>query len=287
MLSTRQKMTIARAFNRAIVGTRRLAGKGSTVEVRRRGINWRLDLDEGIDLALYLNLYQTVPKRVLERWVAPAALVVDVGANVGAMSLLMASRMRGDARVVSVEPTDFAFDKLLANAALNPALQARIVALQAAMSDGSPAAPQAQEFYSRWPLDGDTRQRHPGHEGKFEAASKARFVALDDLLAELRAGGSVRGPVGFMKLDVDGYELTVVKGASKTLSEDKPPILIEIAPHVQDEVVGRFEELVDRLRSFGYALEDAATGSDLPSDAAGLRGHIAQGASLDALARVR
>jgi FkbM family methyltransferase len=286
MLSTHHKMTIARALNRAIVGTRRLLGKGSTVEASRHGINWRLDLNEGIDLALYLNLYQSVPRRVLDAWVRPASLVVDVGANVGAISLQLASHLAPQARVVSIEPTDFAFGKLVANAALNPRLRERVVAVQAAMSDGAERA-SPPEFYSRWPLAGEGGQRHEKHEGQFEAASKARFVALDALLAELRSAGQVKGPVSFMKLDVDGYELTVVKGAARTLSEDKPPILIEIAPHVQDEVPGRFEELLGLLRGHGYAFEDASTGADLPGDAEGFRKHIPNGAGLDALARVR
>jgi hypothetical protein len=93
--------------------------------------------------------------------------------------------------------------------------------------------------------------------------------------------------VSFLKLVVDGDELTVLKGAAQTLARDKPPVLIEIAPHVQDEVAGRFEELVAVLRSHGYAFEDAATGSDLPQDAAGLRAHVPHGAGFDALARVR
>ena len=286
MLSTRRKMAIARALNRAIVGARRLAGRGAIVEASRRGIRWRLDLDEGIDLALYLNAYQRVPPRVLDAWVRPASLVVDVGANVGAMSLQLAQSVGPEARVVSVEPTDFAFSKLLANAALNPALEARIVAVQAAMSDAA-ACPPAAQFYSRWPLDGDASGRHDLHEGRFEAASGARFVALDALLDELRAAGRIRGPVGFMKLDVDGYELTVLKGAARTLSHDRPPILIEIAPHVQDEVPGRFEELVETLASHGYAFEEASEGAALPPDAKGLRARIGPGAGIDVLARSR
>jgi hypothetical protein len=155
------------------------------------------------------------------------------------------------------------------------------------MSDGGAFAADSPAFYSRWPLDSMAPTRHEKHQGQFEEARKARFVTLDALLAELRAAGKVRGKVSFMKLDVDGYELTVLKGASRTLAEDKPPMLIEIAPHVQDEVAGRFEELVGLLRASGYSFEDAASGASLPSDAQGLRQYVPHGASVDALARAR
>jgi FkbM family methyltransferase len=166
-------------------------------------------------------------------------------------------------------------------------LHERIVPVQAAMSDGRAEAGTAPAFYSRWPLDESGAQRHERHQGQFEAASRARFVPLDALLDELRAAGTVKGKVSFMKLDVDGYELTVLRGAVRTLASDQPPILIEIAPHVQDEVPGRFEELVELLRGQGYTFEDAASGATLPFDAEGLRGYIPHGASLDILARVR
>src|SRR5882672_9077000 len=99
MLSTRNKMRIARALNRMIVGARAMAGREPIVTVRRRGVNWRLDLNEGIDLALYLGLYQGLPRRALDRWIRPGSLVVDIGANIGAHCLPMARRVGPAGRV--------------------------------------------------------------------------------------------------------------------------------------------------------------------------------------------
>src|SRR5262245_64464986 len=63
MLSTRQKMAIARVLNVAIIGARTVAGRTPRVTVRRRQVTWDLDLNEGIDLAIYLGLYQRSPTR--------------------------------------------------------------------------------------------------------------------------------------------------------------------------------------------------------------------------------
>jgi FkbM family methyltransferase len=287
MLSTRSKMTIARVLNRAVVGSRRLIGRGPMVEVARRGVNWRLDLNEGIDLAVYFNVYQSVPPRVVDDWIRDASVILDIGANVGAISLRMARESRAASRVVSIEPTDYAFGKLLANLELNPDLRERVVPVQAALTD-SPAAPDegAAAFYSRWPLD-DAEGRHRLHQGISEVARGARFVALDVLLDELRSRGAIAGPVSFVKLDVDGNELAVLQSAQRLLAADHPPMLIEIAPGQQDEVAGRFERLLEVLSRNGYVLEYAASGKDLPMTAQGLRDLIPAGSSLDALARVR
>ncbi|HEY6705131.1 MAG TPA: FkbM family methyltransferase [Xanthobacteraceae bacterium] len=142
-------------LNFAIVGARALAGRSSRVIARRRDVNWELELNEGIDLAIYLGLYQRIPRRAA-RWITPGALVLDIGANIGAHSLPLARAVGRDGVVVAVEPTDYAFCRLQANAALNPDLQSRLILVQAALTaqtDG-PGPKENARFYSRWPLSG-------------------------------------------------------------------------------------------------------------------------------------
>jgi FkbM family methyltransferase len=285
MLSTRKKMAIARALNVAIVGARAAAGRTPRVSVRRRQVTWDLDLNEGIDLAIYLGLYQRVPRRAA-RWIRPGALVLDIGANIGAHSLPLARAVGADGRVVAIEPGDYAFARLKANAAANPELLPRLVPIQAALTADAeaPASEETVRFYSRWPLRGGGSDRHPKHLGAPEAAGAARFLTLDTLLQELRHGDAIERPVAFIKLDVDGHELDVLRGATRTLATEKPPILIEIAPHVQDEVPQRLDDLLGILAAHGYRLEAPDSGARLPMSAPALRALIRDGASIDALA---
>jgi FkbM family methyltransferase len=286
MLSTKAKIRIARALSIAIVGARSFLGRPSVVEVRRAGVNWRLALNEGIDLALYLGSYQNFSKRVLESWVRPGGLIVDIGANIGAHTLRMADRIGAGGRIVAIEPTDYAFAKLSANAQLNPDLLDRMVLVQAALTDGCTNAAR-KEFYSRWSLHAQGGGRHRKHFGYLESARGAKFVSLDALLSQLRVVGRISGPVTFVKLDVDGHELEVLRGGRATFTSDRPAVLIEIAPNVQDEVPGRFEDVIGTLESYGYQLENDRSGRPLPMHAAGLRKLIRQGASIDAIARPR
>jgi hypothetical protein len=62
-------------------------------------------------------------------------------------------------------------------------------------------------------------------------------------------------------------------------------MLIEIAPHAQDEVPKRFEALLETLEGFGYRLENADTGKPMPMRADELRKLVSHGASVDAVAR--
>jgi FkbM family methyltransferase len=284
VLSTKTNLRIARILNKAVGLARRMVGRSQIAQVQRKGIEWLLDLNEGIDLAIYLHVYQSVPKRVRDRWLKPGALVVDIGANIGAFSLPIASEVGEGGCVVAVEPTDYAFAKLRGNVALNPAIAPRLVAIQAGLTDGKSQS-ETSAFYSRWPLDGETQARHPEHLGQAETAASARFLSLDALLAELREGGRISGRVSFIKLDVDGHELAVLQGAERVFTTDRPSLLIEIAPYVQDEVPGRFEALLGTLSGFNYVLERSTTGEALPMSSDGLRSIIGAGAGIDILAR--
>jgi len=286
MLSTKHKIEIARLLNRAIVGALSIAGRPSRVVARRRNVTWKLDLNEGIDFAIYLGVYQRIPQRVT-RWIVPGALVLDIGANIGAHSLLLAQAVGPHGHVIAIEPTDYGFSCLKANAELNSDLLPRLILVQAALTTGAERADQGDQtqFFARWPLNDNDTQRHPKHMGKLETAKDARFFGLDTLLAEIRAERSIDQPVAFIKLDVDGHELEVLLGGSKTLAEQRPPILIEIAPHVQDEVPGRFQAVLEILSSHGYQLETSQSGGSLPMSASALRTIITDGASIDAIAR--
>jgi FkbM family methyltransferase len=249
-------------------------------------VTWDLDLNEGIDLAIYLGLYQRIPRRAAH-WIRPGALVLDIGANIGAHSLPLARAVGEDGLVVAIEPSDYAFARLKANAAANSKLLPRLVLIQAALTADAAASTSEEtvRFYSRWPLRGGGTDRHLKHLGTPEAAGAARFLTLDTLLQELRRGNAIERPVAFIKLDVDGHELDVLRGATHTLATEKPPILIEIAPHVQDEVPQRLDDLLGILAAHGYRLETPDSAERLPMSAPALRALIHDGASIDALAR--
>jgi FkbM family methyltransferase len=230
MLPTKTKMHLASGLSSAVLAVRSVFAREPTVVARRRGVNWRLDLNEGIDFAIYVGLYQKIPQRVIGTLVRPSSLVLDIGANIGSHALTFAAIVGEQGRVVAIEPTNYGFSKLTANARLNPAIYERLVLVQAAINDGVSNYPSTR-FYARWPLHGGEVGRHPKHLGRLEEAHGARIVALDVLLDELRSSGRIHGPVKFVKLDVDGPELEILRGGRQTFLKDRPSMLIEISPY--------------------------------------------------------
>ena len=282
-LRTSTKLAVASLLCRFVLGARRLAGLGREADVTRDGLRWHLDLTEGIDLAIYLfGRFESRTVRVFRQLVQDGDVVIDVGANMGANTLELARCVGPSGRVIAFEPTDFAFERLKRNLALNPELSRRVTAERAILGTGG-RAQKRQAFYSSWPLvtgAGPEEPLHPRHRGRLQSAASASQWSLDDYL---RASGITS--VRLVKLDVDGNERSVLEGAKATLETLQPDFVMEVAPYVLDEHPGSLETIVGLFRDAGYGFADIDSRRRLPLDAEALRRGIADGASINVLAR--
>lgn len=260
LLNTRTKIRIAQLLYRAVSLWRRLLGKTDIATVDRGGIRWRLDLREGIDLSIYLfGYFERDTTRAYRGALKPGDTVLDIGANIGAHTLPFARCVAPHGKVIAFEPTAYAHAKLRTNLQLNPHLDA-IVKLEQIMLAETSNASMATTIYSSWPLGGSGTEVHPKHRGLAMTTDNARVASVDDYVAR-----SNIARINFVKLDVDGYECSVLRGAQRTLQRDLPTILMEIMPYGLTEQGSSLDELFGILVPLGYALYDL-NGDSLPAD---------------------
>jgi FkbM family methyltransferase len=251
-LSTATKIALARWLMRIVRTVRMLGGRaGTEVVCRRRGVRWSLDLREGVQLALYLGVYEPATSRRLRELVRPGTVVIDVGANVGAHTLPLARAVGPDGRVVAVEPTTAAFSRLKGNIALNPDLAPRIAAVQAAV--GAPGGVLESTYYAAWPLVA-AESRHPVHLGAEQSTANARFFTLDELLRSLDVSA-----VSLIKIDVDGGEIDVLRGAAGVIRRDRPTVIFEVCPYLLTAPGRSAHDLLAFFTGNGYELLDERT----------------------------
>jgi FkbM family methyltransferase len=225
--------------------------------IRRKGINYRVDLSEGIDLALFLfgNFQKHVTSAKHFR-LPPDATVFDVGANFGVMALMFAKACpRG--RVYAFEPTMYAYRRLLVNLSANPKLSERIVPVQAFLSDQTDAS-QSPVAYSSWKVDGKTPGAHPVHGGSRQSVEGAGIMTIDNFCEQRQIHR-----VDLIKIDTDGHEFQVLWGASKTLSNARPHIVFEAGLYTMEEKGITFDRYFDYLASFGYRLLNTKNGREV------------------------
>jgi FkbM family methyltransferase len=250
---TRFKLLAARAlYYPAVLAFGRRRGI-----VVRSGIQYDLDLGEGIDLSVFLfGSFQ--PEVVRNRFVRLPAdgVVLDVGANVGILSLQLAQAVPAG-QVFAFEPTHYAFARLKRNLELNPELSSRVEAVQAFVSSASGVRP-GLSAYASWRVDGTASRTHPLHGGTEKSADEIGAVSLDDFVAQR---GLPR--VDFIKIDTDGHELEVLRGARRLLARHKPVVVFEIARYVMEERGIAFSDYMSLLAPLGYALFDAKSGAKI------------------------
>lgn len=278
-LSTAGKLEIARVLRRLAGSWLALTGDDPrNVACRRHGVRWRLDLDEGVQLALYLGVYERSTTRALARIARPDMIAIDIGANIGAQALPLARQVGPKGRVIAIEPADSAIARLRDNCALNPEFEARVTLVHRAL--GAAGDRPAENYFASWPL-ATTVNAHPVHQGKPERSSAAAST-LDDLIEEL---GLAR--VDLIKLDVDGNELPVMNGASATLGRHQPVIVFELAPYLLEARGDSPSALPQLFVDRGYHLYDEDTFAPLPTDHEALRRSIPSGGSRNVIASVR
>jgi FkbM family methyltransferase len=278
-MKTATKIAIARALHRLVRSGRGIAGRPDNGIFSRRGVVYELDLSQGIDFAIYLGgMFERRTAFALAKLTEPSSLVLDIGANIGAHTLHLASLVGPGGHVMAFEPTDFAFRKLRRNLDLNPSLASRVQTFHCFLtaSDGT-EVPDA--IYSSWPLAVEAGL-HAKHLGREMQTDLAEARSLDSILRE-RADRRVR----LVKLDVDGYECDVLRGATAMLRDMRPVFVMELAPYSLEERGSSLDELLSYFVPNGYSFHTLLSRRRLPSTARELQRMVVDGASMNVVVR--
>ncbi len=203
------------------------------------GMRWELHLDEVIDASLFFSgSFEPRAERAITGHVGVGMTAIDVGANVGYHCLRMARQVGPSGRVIAVEPAPRAITRLRRNLALNDLRNVTVVDAALGDQDVQRAGLRLQSSY---PLAGRGRPE----------PLLARVVRLDALVQEL---GLTQ--VDFVKIDVDGGEAKVLRGARETLRHFRPPLFFEITPSALEASGESMESLFAGLLELGYSISD-------------------------------
>ena len=186
-------------------------------------------------------------------------VVLDIGANVGWYSLLL-SRLAG-ARSIDIfafepDPTNFAL--LHDNIGRNQARH--VTAVEHAVADTPGTRPLYQFRESN-------RGRHSLLAINHGNTVDVETVTVDGFWEAMELG--VRVP-RFMKIDIEGFELMALRGASRVL-ERCPKVLLEYAPAYMRAGSLEPSELVDLMLGHGFTPHELRAGRLEPMDAVALR----------------
>jgi FkbM family methyltransferase len=170
--------------------------------------------DRGLERDLYyLGEYESGTVKVLEACLRTGDTFIDVGANIGFISMV-AANLIADGRLLAFEPHPQTFEMLkinLANLATSTNVQLFNLALGSYSGEGV--------LFDHLEISrGSASMLSPSDSE--QPGIPVRVETLDNLIERERIDN-----VRMLKVDVEGYELDVLKGACKLLSSHRAPIL--------------------------------------------------------------
>jgi FkbM family methyltransferase len=177
-----------------------------------------------------------------EQWLEPGDWAIDVGANVGHYTKRFSDLVGPGGRVIAFEPVPATFELLSANAAQFS--NANVTLLNLAASDST------RLMSMRIPLF-DT-----GLANYYQAAISNESGALEIMTCSIDAL-AISHRVRVLKIDAEGHDGVVLRGARTLLERDRPVVVIE---SMSDEGAA----LMDRLGYHSERLPGSSNAIYLP-----------------------
>jgi FkbM family methyltransferase len=206
----------------SIYGKMFLVGFGSSDEmtVVFRGIRLSTPTrDNVLAPGIVGGYYEKIELDVFERLVGLSRTIIDVGANIGLYCCLAAARASEKSEIVAFEPIRENLDYLRRNIDQN-GQNSRVVVEDQAVGESTG---ELKIFLAK----GDIVRHSPSSKNArgSQNAVSVPMVALDEYVAE-----NLNRPVDLLKIDVEGYDGYVLRGATRIMECDKPTLFVELIP---------------------------------------------------------
>jgi FkbM family methyltransferase len=196
-----------------------------------RGMKWIIGASSH---ACWTGTYEVDRLNAFAAAIWPAATVYDIGANVGIYALLASVKAGSLAKVYAFEPLERNLRYLRRHMTINQVQNCVILEAAVSNTEGKLRFSAAPWEFSMGRLSKD---------GEMEVSS----VTLDNCIY----GEKRLSPPDIVKIDVEGAELEVLEGASKTLTEFHPILFVEV--HGDQ----RHRDCRDFLIAKSYRVEEA------------------------------
>jgi len=187
--------------------------KGTYKTVIRNNSRFKLELSDYMQWYVWADLddlsWRSVPKK--------QGSVLDIGANVGAFTIQLLNN-NSDVKVHAFEPNPFVFEHLSQNMSLNKIKDSRYSLINKGLAEQKATL----NFYWNSNNSGGGSIRK---DKKNTLQTEIEVLTIDDYVLENNIHDVI-----FIKIDVEGYEPQVIKGAKETITKQQPILFIEVSP---------------------------------------------------------
>lgn len=235
-----------RACGRALIGAGGKLGLAFYFTIRQGvGAGLKINLDRAS--ANYARGTNELPvQQVLQERLHPGAVFFDIGSNVGFFALIAARLVGARGKVFAFEPIARNAKRIRENAARNRFGNIRVLEIAAGRTSGT-----VEMFVTRHP-GGGTLANLPDTGRPLDTIETIRvdMASIDGLIAS----GTLPPPT-LVKIDVEGAELLVLQGMTRTLQNVRPAVLFEVDAPEAEALAAKYQAVADFLTSHRYRLQ--------------------------------
>jgi len=190
-----------------------------------------------------------------QQFLRPGDLAIDIGANIGHMTVQMALATGPDGLTLGFDPNPYVFDILTENAGLNPE-KAAMAVYNLAITDHD------DEFYynsseasfNNGGISSEPLNKH----GKYALSQKVKGVNLESFLEKKYS--TFLSKLKLIKIDTEGYDKEIIKSISNLLDKYQPIIITEcFGGNTLDEKFEQYNLLVNKGYELYYVADFVAT----------------------------
>lgn len=204
---------------------------------------------------LYIGGFEKIELELTNSYLREGMNVIDVGANIGLYSILAAKLIGKSGRVWAFEPSSETYEHLLKNLSLNGVDS--VIPNKLALSDiddikllleRSAGRGDAERYLSIYPNHPSLHNKSSADHGDSELV---KVTSLDSYMDE----NLKNVKVDFIKIDVEGNEFPILRGAENLLRANPSVVLLfECNPIGCSWAGHKVEDVVDFLRTLGLGL---------------------------------
>jgi FkbM family methyltransferase len=210
------------------------------------GLSVRVLPGDQLSRALYVSgTYEPNTLCLVRALLGKGDIFIDVGANVGVISLVASKRVGPTGHVYSFEPSLREYENLRDNLERNNAAHVKPLHAAVASSSGHATLRVAPSSHSGLNTLGGTLSYAVGTERIEQVAT----ITLDDFVDHEKIAR-----VALVKLDVEGAEGSVLQGAERVLRDLRPSLIFEVFSRSLEANGSSVKNVEDQLRRARYQL---------------------------------
>lgn len=191
--------------------------------------------------------YEDGLAKVIEEKIDRNRDAIDVGANCGFYTVLLA-KLLAERRIVAIEPTKNALKNLRRNIELNFISRNVVVYEGVATDKKGETTLNIIDGHEEFSTIGG--MVHPAMISEQSKSIKVSATTIDEIV------NSTGISCGFIKIDVEGHEFSVLSGARETLRKHRPLILAELADPLLKANGSSASEVMRLMKDMGYRVID-------------------------------